>query len=52
MNFMKLFSILFMHDLKKLNSMNYDLRVLALRKYDLRSTTMGSQIAMYDPTNG
>ena len=29
--------------------MKYNLRMLALRKYDLRSMIMGSQIVMYDP---
>ena len=45
-NFIKLSSILFMHDLRKYDLMKYDLRMPILR-----SMKKDSQIAMYDPVN-
>ena len=47
MNFIKLSSILFMHDLRKYNLIKYDLKISILR-----NIKKNSQIAMYDPVNG
>ena len=46
-NFIKLFSILFMHDLRKYDLMKYNLRI-----FILRNMKKSSQITMYDPTSG
>ena len=47
MYFIKLSSILFMHDLKKYDLIKYDLRMSILR-----NMKKSSQIAIYDSTNG
>ena len=44
---MKLFSILFIYDLRKYDSKKYDLRM-----FILRNMIKNSQMAMYDLTSG